>query len=119
VLVIENVGPVEAIKRGSSLLRKTWGEQIVGNLGIGVVFGLIFFGVILVFVPVITAVIATKSIALIVTAVGGLVLALIGLGLFSSALNGIYVAAVYCYATEGQVSEYFDTDLVQNAFRQK
>jgi hypothetical protein len=39
--------------------------------------------------------------------------------LFSSALNGIYTAAVYGYATEGQAGEFFDTDLVQNAFRQK
>ncbi len=119
VLVIENVGPIEAIKRSSSLLRKTWGEQIVGNLGIGAVFGLIGFGVMLVFIPLIMAIVSLKSIALIVVAVGGLVLVLIGLGLFSSALNGIYVAAVYRYATEGQVGEYFDTDLVQNAFRQK
>ncbi|CAG0934553.1 hypothetical protein TFLX_03541 [Thermoflexales bacterium] len=119
VLVIENLGPIEAIKRSTGLLRKTWGEQIVGNLGIGFVFGLIFFGVILLFVPVITAVVATKSIALIVAAIGGLVLLLIGLGLFSSALNGIYTAAVYRYATEGQVGEYFEADLVQNAFRQK
>lgn len=119
VLVIENLGPIEAIKRSTGLLRKTWGEQIVGNLGIGFVFGLIFFGVILLFVPVITAVVATKSIALIVAAIGGLVLILIGLGLFSSALNGIYTAAVYRYATEGQVGEYFEADLVQNAFRQK
>ncbi len=119
VLVIENVGPIEAIKRSSSLLRKTWGEQIVGNVGISVVFGLIMFAAVLIFIPTIVAIAATKSIALILLAVGGLVIVLIGLGLFSSALNGIYVAAVYRYATEGQVGEYFDNELVQNAFRQK
>ena len=65
------------------------------------------------------AVVALKSIALVIVAIGGLVLVLIGLGLFSSALNGIYTAAVYRYATEGQASDFFDTELVQNAFRQK
>lgn len=35
VLVIENVGPIEAIKRSAGLLKRTWGEQVIGNVGIG------------------------------------------------------------------------------------
>ncbi len=31
VLVMEEVGPIEAIKRSASLLKKSWGEQIVDN----------------------------------------------------------------------------------------
>ena len=41
VLVVEKVGPVSAVKRSGELLRKTWGEQIIGGTGIGVVFTLI------------------------------------------------------------------------------
>ena len=33
VLVIEGVGPIEAIKRSAALLRKTWGEQLVSRFG--------------------------------------------------------------------------------------
>ena len=40
VLVVEQVGPVDALKRSASLLKKTWGEQIIGNAGIGLVTGL-------------------------------------------------------------------------------
>jgi hypothetical protein len=43
VLVIEDVGPLEAVKRSANLLKKTWGEQIVGNFSIGVIFGLLIF----------------------------------------------------------------------------
>jgi hypothetical protein len=32
------------VRRSASYLRQTWGEQIAGNLGIGVVFGQIGFG---------------------------------------------------------------------------
>jgi hypothetical protein len=39
------------------------------------------------------------------------------LGLISSTLNGIYTAAVYQYATTGETGEFFQADLVQNAFR--
>ena len=40
VLAVEGVGPIEAIKRSGSLLKKTWGEQIAGNFGLGAIFGL-------------------------------------------------------------------------------
>ncbi len=119
VLVVENVGPVDAIKRSTSLLRKTWGEQIVGNVGISVVFGLIMFGLIVIAVPLIVTVASAKSISLVLVILAGLIVVLIGLGLFSSALNGIYTAAVYRYATEGQAGDFFETELVQNAFRPK
>ena len=38
VLVSHNVSPLEAIKESARVLKKTWGEQVVGNVGIGAVF---------------------------------------------------------------------------------
>ena len=119
ILVVEGVGPIEAVKRSGALLKKTWGEQIVGNLGIGLVFTLIIFALILLFVPVIIAVAATKSAAVIISTIVLFVLVIIAFGLIGSALNGIYTAAVYRYATEGDAGTFFDTELVQNAFRAK
>jgi hypothetical protein len=119
VLVIEGVGPIDAVKRSGALLKKTWGEQIVGNFGLGAVFGLITIASILVFVPVMAAIASTESVGLILAAIAGFVLLLIGLGLISSALGGIYTAAVYQYATSGNAGDFFDTNLVQNAFRVK
>ncbi len=40
VLAAEDVGPFEAINRSAELIKKAWGEQIIGNVGIGLVFGL-------------------------------------------------------------------------------
>jgi hypothetical protein len=119
VLVIEGVGPIDAVKRSGALLKKTWGEQIVGNFGLGAVFALITIVSILVFVPVMAAIASTQSVGLILAAIAGFVLLMIGLGLISSALSGIYTAAVYQYAVSGNASDFFDTNLVQNAFRVK
>jgi hypothetical protein len=119
VLVIENVGPIDAVKRSGALLKKTWGEQIAGNFGMGAVFGLIFLALIVLFVPAMVAIASTQSVGLILFFIASFVLLLIGLGLFSSALGGIYTAAVYQYATTGEAGEFFDANLVQNAFRVK
>jgi hypothetical protein len=37
VLVTEGVGPIEAIKRSSGLLRQTWGRQFAANFGFGII----------------------------------------------------------------------------------
>jgi hypothetical protein len=119
VFVIENVGPIDAVKRSGALLKKTWGEQIAGNFGMGAVFGLIFLALILLFVPMMVALASTQSVSVIIAGIVGFVLLLIGVGLVASALGGIYTAAVYQYATTGETSDFFDAELVQNAFRIK
>jgi hypothetical protein len=119
VLVVEGVGPIEAIKRSAAYLKKTWGESIIGNAGIGFVFGVIIFVLFILACPLMFALISTGSAGVI--AIGGIVfvIVLIGLGLISSALTGIYTAAVYRYAAEGATDGFFDPGLVQNAFKQK
>jgi hypothetical protein len=118
VLVAENVSPLDAIRRSFELLKKTWGEQIVGNFSINVVFSLILFGVCIVFVLLLVGAISADvpALAILVFLLG--TVAILGLLLLSSALNGIYTAALYRYATEGEV-DFFDESLIQGAFKPK
>ncbi len=119
ILIVEGVGPLEAIKRSTAYLKRTWGERIIGNAGIGLVFGLIIFLIILLGMPAMIALASTRSIGLL--AFGGILFMtiLIGLGLIASALTGIYTAAVYRYAAEGATDGFFDPSLVQKAFKPK
>jgi hypothetical protein len=119
VLVIEDVGPLEAVKRSANLLKKTWGEQIVGNFSIGLIFGLLTVLVVLLGIPTFIFVASTNSVAIIALAAVLFVLILVFLGLISSTLNGIYVAAVYRYAAEGEASGFFSEEMVRGAFRPK
>ena len=119
VLAIEGVGPIDAIKRSTTLLKRTWGEQIAGNLGIGMVFGLLIFGLIIIGVVVTILVASIQSIALLILTACVFILAIVLVALLHSALNGIYMAAVYQYASDGKTSGFFNPQLVENAFRQK
>ncbi|HET7376283.1 MAG TPA: DUF6159 family protein [Anaerolineae bacterium] len=119
ILVVEGVGPIEAIKRSGAYLKKTWGERIIGSAGIGLVFGLIMIVLFVIGCPLLFALISTRSIGLMAIGVLVFVTVLIGLGLISSALTGIYTAAVYRYAADGATDTFFNPNLVQNAFRQK
>lgn len=119
VLVMEKVGPVDAVKRSANLLKDTWGEQIVGNFSISTIFGLIGFLVVIGGVGGIVLAVMAGVTSLIILFAVLLVLMLIGLGLVSSALSGIYTAAVYRYATTGETSSYFDPMLIKASFKQK
>jgi len=118
VLVTRNVGPIEAIKESAAVLKRTWGEQVVGNAGIGFVFTLLFVGVTILFIPVMVLVVAAGQPVLIGAVIILFVLIYLGLALVNATLSGIYSAALYRFATVGESSQ-FDQGLLQGAFRAK
>ena len=70
-------------------------------------------------IPVFYLVIMSESIALIAITAVVFVLAFAVLGLINSTLKGIYVAAVYRYAAEGETDSFFDKEMIEGAFRLK
>lgn len=118
VLAAENVGPIEAIKRSVAYLKKTWGEQLVGDLAIGTIFSLINLGIILLGIVATMGMVSIQApTALIVALVLVFVLVLMFSALIGSTLSSIFVSAVYQYAADGQAGSFFEPGLVQRAFR--
>lgn len=116
VLVARDVGPIDAVKESMGLLRKTWGENLAGQGGIGLAFGLLSMVVFLVGVGV-ALLASTVSGALAVTVGVAFVVALLALGVYQSALTGVYSAALYHYADTGQAPLEFQGGLLKSAFQ--
>lgn len=119
VLVVEGVGPIEAVKRSTALLKKTWGEQIMGDLSIGGIFGLMIFGVILLAMLLGFVFVSVNAPALVILVIVVAVAAIIALSVVSSALSAIFRAALYQYAHDGKTSTFFSPDMIQGAFKVK
>ncbi|MBP7935854.1 MAG: hypothetical protein KA354_14510 [Phycisphaerae bacterium] len=116
VLVVEKVGPFEAIKRSVSILRRAWGEALVSNIGIGLV---VFFATLICFIPGILGVVAGLVYGQMVLTVVGIavsVVLVILVSLISSALHAVIVGALYRYASDGKVPGGFDSDALRGAF---
>src|SRR5215212_10751368 len=64
VLAAEDIGPIDAVKRSTQLLKRTWGEQLVGNAGVGAVFGLMMFGIFLIGIPLVVLAAISQSMLL-------------------------------------------------------
>ena len=109
VLVFENLSVGDSFKRSWAVFKKTWGETVVGSAGVGVVAFLAWLTLMLV-VMLLFAVNAVWT-AVIVGVTGGICLML-----FFAALQGVYVASLYRFATEGKEAGGFDHDLMANAF---
>ena len=119
VLVARDVGPIDAIKESASLLKSTWGENLIGNGGVGIVFGLLTFAVIAIGMTLAIVSGANNLLPLAVVIGCATVVAVLGLALVQAALAGIYSAALYRYATDGKAPNGFDGQALQQAFRLK
>ena len=118
ILVVEGVGPVEAIKRSAGLLRKTWGEQILGNFSIGLVTSLIFIAVMLGGGAVAFLLLSVSDVLGILTFIL-LVLVLVIVGLIGSSLSGIFNIALYRYASGKDADAFFPQETLAGAFKTK
>jgi hypothetical protein len=117
ILAIEDVGPIEAIKKSVAYLKKTWGEQLAGSFSISAVFSLAIVVIIVFSVLMVVLLLNAHFAVWTAVAVGGIaVLLILFISLISSALNGIYTAAVYQFAVTGDAGSYFDPTTVREAF---
>ncbi len=95
VLVTREVGPIDALRSSAALFKKTWGENIVQDIGMGVL--------------VLGAIIAAVAIALPVGVAFGLIPGIVVAGVLIaavsavfSAFDSVFNAALFRYATTGE-----------------
>ena len=117
VLVARDIGPVDAVKESAMLLKRAWGENLIGKGGLGLIFGLITIVVIVIGAAIAVGLAGAGLGALAIAAAVTAGLTVLGIALIQSALSGIYSAALYRYATGGTAAAGFDGALLQDAFQ--
>jgi len=110
VLVLEERSVGASFSQSVAVFKKTWGETMAGGMSIGVVAFAAWVTLIAV-----VGLLAWAGAGLVVAMAVGIVGA-VTLVVFFSALQGIYVASLYRYATEGHAPSGFDGDLLAHAF---
>jgi O-antigen ligase len=115
VLLFEDVGAIEAFKRSSALVKRTWGEQVTFNFGLGllgfvaIIPGLLVGGLLA----------ATGFVPLVVLGVVGIVAWVVLVATVTSAMSAVFKAALYRWANGLPVDPAFDADELTSAFRRK
>jgi hypothetical protein len=111
VILEEGAGPLQSAKRSAQLLRTTWGENVIGQSGLGLVGllavlpGLLVFGAVSFAIPLLGIPLLVIYLAIVMT--------------IMAALGGIYRAALYRYAVGLPNGDTFPEQALAGAFRQK
>ncbi len=115
VIVMERLGPVDAVKRSTSIVRKTWAEALTAHMGIGLIAGLLYFvcGAVIVFG---IFMLADGGSALGGILVGVGVISFILVALCATAIQAIVTGALYMYAGQGAVPQHFDKATLDRVF---
>lgn len=110
VVMFEDRGPIDGVKRSASLFKGTWGENVAARVGFGLLgFVLMIPGILL---------IVLGAAALWPLAVVG-VLWIIAVAVVMTTMNAVFQTALYLYATEGEVPTGFGTTDVVASFGPK
>jgi len=115
VLAFEDMSPGAALYRSAELFTETWGERVVGGFSLGLVF-------LVLMIPGFALWFATVRLygpgAVLV---GGIVMGayFLLLSVMSSAVQGIFNAALYRYACDQAVPPGFSRELIQGAWSPK
>jgi len=110
IIVSENLGPISAIKRSTSLFKKTWGDQVIANFGFGIfqILAILASVVIGWFFGIFSQVLGIGI---------GFGFAVISVAIIYT-LEGIYKAALYEFALGEKPLEFQQEDL-RTAYRSK
>jgi hypothetical protein len=120
-IVMRDRGAVASISESTALLKRTWGENVVGQVGLGAAFGLVYFGLAggTVVLAMLLLAAGTVSPVFFVLFAAVVVLAFLACVLFQATLSGIYSAVLYRYAANGSGAPGFDGDVLASSFQRK
>src|SRR6516164_4464835 len=115
VLAFEDLSPGSALYRSAEIFKSTWGEKVVGGFSIGMIFFLLMLPGFAIWVG------TTQFWGSTGVLVGGVFMGVyfLVLSIMSSAVQGIFNAALYRYACDQQVPPGFSKELFQNAWTER
>jgi hypothetical protein len=112
VLVFEDLSIRESLRRSARLFKDVWGESLAGGVTLGLANLVVTIP--LAVVALLIAVVVGKT-----AGIGVFIAGMIVLTIVFAALQGIYLATLYRYATEGWVPAGFDGELLRQAYVSK
>lgn len=114
LIVVEKTNPLYALDFSMEMMRRTWGEQVIGNFSFGLIFSLFALPIL----PFLLLLGKTWGGASFLPILIFVFIYLIILSIFQSALQTVFNAVIYVFARDGKVPDEFSAEQLQGALRQ-
>lgn len=112
-----NSNPLVLLRNSAGALKKTWGEALIGFVGIALGSWLLLAGVLL-FVAMAALTVVWLHLPLLLIPLGaGWLLVVVSFSYLVNVANDIFRCALYVYASEGVVPEPYTADLMDAAWK--
>ena len=112
VLILEDDGIQASLRSSVDVVKKTWGESLMLNIGAAIVFTLLGFAGVVLFL----LTFFTQNFILIAAAGVALVIFLFALTIVSSTLDVIFRVVLYTYAKTGKIADGYSEEMIRSAF---
>ena len=119
VVGAEGAHPLRILKTSAATLKKTWGESLLGYLGLQFGGLLVLLGSVVLLAVAIAASIALNTFWIIAVTAAAWFLALIAFCCLLNVAGQVYRGALYLYATEGTAPGPFDAEQMNAAWKMK
>jgi hypothetical protein len=113
LIVVEKTNPLYAMDFSMEMMRRTWGEQVIGTFSFGLIFSLFTLPIL----PFLFLLGKSWGISSALPTIIFFCTYLIVLSIFQSALQNIFNAVIYVYARDGKVPAEFTAEQLKGAMR--
>jgi hypothetical protein len=119
ILIVEHLGPWQAVQRGSQLIKQAWGEDIIMYASAWLILALPVILAAVIGIPMIGWAMSTLDPVTITLTVFAVSMVVLTLFILNMALDGVFSAVVYRYAADKTWIPPFDERLLGHAFRSR
>jgi hypothetical protein len=115
----QNTNPVALLKKSAGILKRTWGEALIGYVGLGMVSGLMMIASMVFLIGALVGSIVLNNFWLLAIAGVLWLVAMFVLSYLTSLAGQIYKGALYLYAASGVVPEPYSQEMLDSAWKFK
>lgn len=114
-----NANPLSVLQKSAGVLKRTWGEALIGYAGLSIANGLIVFGSLIWLGGTIALSVVLHIPWFIIVTVGGWFVAMCVWSYVAGVASNVYRGALYLYAAEGVVADPYNQEILDMAWKFK
>jgi len=111
--------PLTTLRRSADILKRTWGEALIGYVGLSFAGTVILIGSLGLLLVALFVSIALNALWIVAVVAVFLVLCVLLFGYLSSVAGQVYRGALYLYAADGRVAQPYSSEMLDSAWKFK
>ena len=115
----ETANPITILKKSAATLTQTWGEALIGYIGIGAINSIVIFGSMVVLAGTFAVATQLHNFWFFGFSIAGWIAFIVAWCYLMNVASLVYKGALYLYAAEGTIAEPYEQEMLDSAWKYK